>query len=245
MNKTKFLAILFAIVMLAASCGDDDPKPVRVNPEAIDLGLSVKWATFNIGAAYPEAWGGLYGWADSSGLHKVRIDEYPIEVQWKMVEGVEITTVTWNSPYFGGKSPLANITGTDYDIARFMWNKDWRVPTQDEWQELIDRCQWTVATDLPNARGTVYRVTGPNGNSILLPMGGYDTRGEQEERGTIGHYWTANLLPIDEQGSYHFSSNVACAAWSVTIQPQQGRAVCTPTPLVRNFHLSVRPVSAQ
>ncbi len=242
-TKTNLLATLLPIDLIAASC-NDQPANVRVAPEAIDLGLSVKWANYNIGASEAVAWGGLYGWADSSGLRKVFIDDYPIEVQWSTVDGREITSVKWNSPYFGGKKPLANISGTDYDIARYMWNSDWRLPTLAEWQELIDRCQWTVAANLPNARGMVMRVTGPNGNSILLPMTGYDTTGTPE-RGNVGHYWTSNLLPLSEQAQHGFSSSVACAAWSVTITAQGGAARCVAEPQVRHFHLAVRPVYAK
>lgn len=243
MKKTHLLALLFAVMLFAASCGDDDPV-VRPRPEAVDLGLSVKWANYNIGASEAVAWGGLYGWADSSGLHKVQIDDYPIEVSWSTVGGREITSVKWNSPYFGGKSPLSNITGTTFDIARYMWNADWRMPTRAEWQELIERCEWTVATGIEGARGTVIRVTGPSGASILLPMTGYDTTGTPE-RSNVGHYWTSTLLPIEEQSEHGFSSAVACAAWSVTITIQGGVPKCTMEPQVRNFHLGVRPVYAR
>ena len=118
MNKTFYLLTLIALMVLAAACGDDEPGYKRVKAQPVDLGLSVKWADLNIGAADPQLWGGLYGWGDSIGLRKAVIENYPIEVSWSQVDGREVTTVVWNSPYFGGRTPLANISGTDYDIAR-------------------------------------------------------------------------------------------------------------------------------
>ena len=244
MNKTIIFSALAAIVLIAAACGDDEPGYKRFKAQPVDLGLSVKWADLNIGATEPQDWGGLYGWGDSTGLHEARIDEYPIEISWSQVDGREVTTVAWKSPYFGGRWPLADIAGTDYDIAAFMWNTNWRLPTKSEWNELIDRCQWTVATDVQGARTTVVRVTGPNGNSILLPMTGIDTNGA-EERGNVGHYWTSNLLPLDEQSTHGFRCAVPCAAWSVTITPAAGAARCNFEPQVRNFQLAVRPVYAK
>ena len=231
-----------ALVVLLMSCGDDEPN-YQIQRDPVDLGLSVKWAPMNIGAAKPEAMGGLYGWADSLGLHKPISDEYPIEVSFRMNEGKEITTVKWNSPYFGGKSPRANISGSEYDAARYMWNTDWRVPTQEEWQELIDKCDWELIS-MEGATGQVYRVTGPNGNSIIIPLGGIRTTDMYEERGALGHYWTSNLLLLSEQGAYNYSSTVACAAWSVTINPHaQDQIVFEPQ--VRCFSLSYRPVYAK
>ncbi len=245
MKQLKLLAMVLATVLLATSCGDDDPNPYRIKHEPVDLGLSVKWAPMNVGATEPAMWGGLYGWGDSIGSHNVFNDDYPIEVSWKTVDGHEITTVKWSSPYFGGKTPLTNISGTDYDICKYKWNSDWRLPTKAEWEELIERCQWTIATDVANAQGTVYKVTGPNGKSILLPLGGINTTGSAESRGRLGNYWTSNLLPITDQHDYDFRSDVACAAWSVVIRPQNVDGSITLRPQLRHFHLSVRPVYAK
>lgn len=237
--KKIFFIMMIALAATMTSCGDDEPD-YRINRDPIDLGLSVKWAPMNIGAASREATGALYGWGDSTGIHKPKNEEYPVEVSWNG----EHTFVKWNSPYFGGKHPLSNISGTDYDIARYMWNSDWRVPTKAEWQELIDECRWELVQNMPGATGPVYKVTGPNGNHILIPLGGININDYVEERGSIGHYWTSELLPISEQSAYHFSSTVACAAWSVVINPQASPAMKM-EPQVRCFSLSFRAVYAK
>lgn len=239
--KKLHLLLLFASLITMFSCGDDEPD-YRINRDPVDLGLSVKWAPMNIGASAPEAMGGLYGWGDSTGHHQPIESEYPVAISFKMVDGHEITTVDWRSPYFGGRIPLADISGTEYDAAVYMWSNRWRMPTTDEWQELIDRCTWTPIANMEGATGTVFRVTGPNGNSIIIPLGGIDTSNASEARGAEGHYWTSELLPLSDQADYYYQSTVPCAAWSVKITRQGNIAL---EPQVRCFSLSIRPVLAQ
>lgn len=240
--KKIYLFLLSALSVMMFSCGDNEPNNYRINRDPVDLGLSVKWAPMNIGAATPQAMGVLYGWADSTGLHEPINSEYPVAISYKMLEGREITIVDWRSPYFGGRSPLDNISGTDYDIARYMWNTEWRMPTTEEWQELIDRCMWTPVSDMEGATGTVFRVTGPNGNSIIIPLGGINTTNVNEARGVEGHYWTSRLLPLSQQAQYNYQSTVPCAAWSVKVT-REGNIITEPQ--VRCFQLSVRPVLAE
>ena len=239
MKKIVYFISTF-ILLFSASCGDDEPAVTRVKPEAIDLGLSVKWASFNLGAYEPQTAGSLYGWGDSLGIHKTMDKTYPVAVSFSMIDGHEWTKVEWNSPYFGGKWPLENISGTDYDIAKYMWT-GWRLPTKEEMEELITRCTWTLSSQdgVP-----VYRVTGPNGNSIIFPLGGIRTTDYAEQSGKMGYYWTANLLPISDQDGYYYQSNVACAAWAMTIDSKKSVPVRM-EPQVRSYGLSVRPVSAK
>lgn len=235
----KSLPILFVafLTLLVVGCGDDEPS--RLKPEAVDLGLSVKWASFNIGASETKYPGALYGWGDSLGNHKTLDDKYPVQVSFSMLAGKEITKVVWNSPYFGGKTPMENISGTDYDIAKYMWSKGWRLPTSAEMRELIDKCSWELVS-LEGATGRVYRVTGPSGKSILLPLGGIRTTDAAEQRGTMGYYWTSELLPRNQQGPYGYQSDVACAAWAMTLDPKSSPKM---EPQIRSYGLSVRPVT--
>ena len=233
MRKHLLLLTTVLAALMLASCGNDEPV-VRLNYEAVDLGLSVKWATMNIGAAKTTAYGKLMGWADSSGVHSTQ-------------DGIVIsyrdnkTYCEWNSPYYGGKSPMNNISGSDYDAARYMWNLKWRVPTQAEWQELINGCTWTTETTAEGLR--VARATGPNGKSVIFQLGGIDEVGDGSpaDRGVIGYYWTATFLPQASQTSYGYESNVACAAWAVVMSDGRPQLV----PQVRCYHLLIRPVLAE
>lgn len=115
--------------------------------QIVDLGLSVKWAGWNVGASTPEEYGGLYGWADPNG---------------KKVSG--------NNDEYPNENPPINISGTEYDIAHIQWGHDWRLPTKEEMEELINKCKWKWFS---YHKTNGYKVTGPNGQSIFLPAAGY------------------------------------------------------------------------
>ena len=147
-----------------------------LNPElGVDLGLSVNWAGWNVGASAPDEYGGLYGWADPSG---------------KKISG--------NNDEYPSANPPLNICGTNYDIANVQWGHGWRLPTKAEMEELINKCKWEWGT-YNNTKG--YKVTGPNGNSIFLPAGGYRSgwlggeilkKGIEYEKSREGYYMTGS-----------------------------------------------------
>lgn len=131
----------------------------------VDLGLSVKWATCNVGATEPSEYGGLYGWGDATG-NKVSIDldDYP------------------------SANPPMDISGTQYDIAYKKWGNKWRMPTSDELRELVSECSWTEKT-LNGVDGV--ECTGPNGNSIFFPYGGHRDGSTVKNKGFYGDYWSS------------------------------------------------------
>jgi hypothetical protein len=145
--------------------------------DAIDLGLSVRWASCNVGAASPEEYGGYYGWADPTGLKtSTNVDDYP------------------------SANPPSRISGTEYDIARAKWGGTWRMPTQAEQQELIDSCTWAWTTQ--NGQNG-YKVTGKNGNSIFLPAAGLRNGTDMHYVGTGGYYWSGTLNWSDVNRAYY------------------------------------------
>lgn len=86
--------------------------------KAVDLGLSVKWASINIGASTETESGGLYYWGDPDDSGS---DNYQ-------------------------PPTINNICGTEFDIARRKWGGNWRLPSQQEQVELIRNCTWRRAT---------------------------------------------------------------------------------------------------
>lgn len=111
--------------------------------KAVDLGLSVRWASFNIGAITPSESGELYLWGDSKNTGVIG---------------------NYNAP------STDKISGTTYDIARSLWGSNWRMPTKAEQTELVTKCTWTRSI-VNGVKGM--KVTGNNGNSIFLPPTGY------------------------------------------------------------------------
>ena len=149
---------------------EDESYTLTISGEAIDLGLSVKWASHNVGASSPEGYGGYYAWGET---------EEKSDYDW----------VTYN---YGGINIGSNISGTQYDVAHVKWGGSWRMPTRDEINELVNKCTWKW-TSLNGVNGQL--VTGPNGNSIFLPAAGcrYDAAGGLGSRGSTGGYWSATL----------------------------------------------------
>ena len=110
---------------------------------AVDLGLSVKWASYNYGASSITSTGGYYMWGDPTGT---------------------------GEPLFFTPPSVNSISGTQYDIVRRNWGGNWRIPTRSEINELHSNCTWTATT--VNGV-SVIKVTGRNGASIYLPFTGY------------------------------------------------------------------------
>jgi hypothetical protein len=144
--------------------------------EAVDLGLSVKWASCNVGAITPEGYGGYYGWADPTG-----------------------TKISKNPSDYPSANPPSNISGTEYDIARAKWGGSWRLPTKAEEQELIDSCTWTLTTQ-NGVNGM--KVVGKNGNSIFLPAAGIRDSTVMYGVGTGGIYWSGTLYESEAHYAY-------------------------------------------
>lgn len=113
---------------------------------AIDLGLSVKWASWNVGASKIGDYGGLYGAADPTGLK---------------------TSTSYSDYYYKNGT---NICGTEYDLASVKWQGAWRLPTMTELKELKEKCTWTFNVTIDGVLGAT--ATGPNGNSIFIPYAG-------------------------------------------------------------------------
>ena len=144
----------------------------------VNLGLSVKWATCNVGASSPSGYGNYYAWGETS---------------------TKSTYTSENSKTYGNSSYNYDIGGkSSLDAARANWGGTWRLPTKAEFQELIDKCTWTWTTQ---GGHNGYRVTGPNGNSIFLPAAGY--RGESLYNVvSSGYYWTSS--PLESDSNYAF-----------------------------------------
>lgn len=127
--------------------------------QAIDLGLSVKWADKNLDAKFPSDMGGLYAWAELSPKDKYTWENY---LDWKS-----------SGPYgpykeYHFRREIHQIGYYD-DAIRCKHDKPWRIPTASEFEELISKCRWIKSQENGIAG---YRIYGTNGNYIFLPIYG-------------------------------------------------------------------------
>ncbi len=143
----------------------------------VDLGLSVKWTTCNVGADTPIDYGNFYAWG---------------ETETKSTY-VEENSVTYRSRK---KKIIKNgISGNPkYDVARAKMGSTWRMPTLREANDLMFECKWEHLI-LNGIKG--FKVTGPNGNSIFIPSSGY-YYSINMRRGETCCYWTGDCYNNSE-----------------------------------------------
>ncbi len=131
--------------------------------ESVDLGLpsGTQWATCNVGASNPTDDGDYFAWGETQTKSIYNYDTYTYSS--------EPTTLPASA-----------------DAATVNWGRDWRMPTQAEFEELKKYCNWIWISD-------GYMVIGQNGNSIFLPAAGFRYFGSLNPKGSSGHYWTSSI----------------------------------------------------
>ena len=179
---SKALALAAAVMMMSAAftaCSKDNDATKHNTGKYVDLGLpsGLKWAKCNLGASKPSDYGDYYAWG---------------EIEPKT------TNYSWATYKWGTESNMTKYNNTDSkttleaadDAATAKLGSPWRMPTNDEIQELIDKCTWTWTTQ-DGVKG--YEVKGPNGNSIFLPVAGNRTGSRLDHAGVYGYYRSSSL----------------------------------------------------
>ena len=155
---------------------------------AVDLGLpsGLKWATCNVGAANPEGYGNYYAWGEIATKETYEWSNYTLTTDG----GTTFTKYNTTD----GKTTL-DLTD---DAARANWGGKWRMPTDAEWTELRENCEWTLTSDY-NGTGVAGRIvtSKTNSNSIFLPAAGCCINAFLYLAGDIGGYWSSSLY-IDD-----------------------------------------------
>lgn len=148
---------------------------------AIDLGLSVKWGSCNLGASKPEEFGNYYAWGETEPK-----DDYSRET-YKFLETDPVGRIYYTK--YCSQDRLTELKAED-DAATIALGGKWRMPTGDELKELVDKCTWTL-TSQNDVKG--YLVTGPNGNSIFLPGAGMRGYTDVHYLGEP-NYWSSSVF---------------------------------------------------
>lgn len=184
--------------------------------EAVDLGLSVKWANMNVGANTPEEYGDYFAWGETK--PKVSYD-------WSTYfDSVDASYTNFNKYALDKKTKL----DLKDDAAHVNWGGTWRMPTKAEQDELIKNCTWTWTTQ-NGVKG--HKVTSKsNGNSIFLPAAGYREDSNLDGAGACGYYWSSSL-DASEDSDYAYSlyyKKMGDYGWSNDYRyyGQSVRAVC-------------------
>ena len=152
--------------------------------KAVDLGLSVKWATCNVGASKPEDYGDYYAWGEIVTKSNYDWETY----KWCKGTSETLTKYCTNSDY-GTVDNCTTLASSD-DVATVKWGDKWRMPTLKDIKELVEECTWAWTTQ-NGVNGM--KVTGPNGNCIFLPAAGNRLGTDFYNRFTSGLYGSATL----------------------------------------------------
>ena len=183
-----------------ASCSVDvkNPCPSR----AVDLGLSVYWATSNLSTnvfcAYPQDYGDYYAWGEIEPKAHYSWETY------KLCDGSRSTLTKYNtSTSCGTVDNKTSFKDYDYDddAARKQLLNNWRIPTDAEWTELRENCTWTWTADY-NGTGVAGRIVTSNvdgykDKSIFLPAAGRRVDSSVSAAGNHGYYWSSSLSTDD------------------------------------------------
>lgn len=188
----------------------------KVEPTYVDLGLSVKWGTCNIGAKNPEDFGNFYQWGDVATKESYDWDTYKYGTDRTNLEKYNVKD---------GKTVL----DPEDDAAIVNLGEGWRMPTPAEIKELVDNCTWEWTT-VNNVKG--YKVTAKNGNSIFLPAAGVMFAKSPYYGGQYGYY-LSNMLREGEE------SYVKMYAQGFSFQSDKYQA---DDRIARNYGITVRPV---
>ena len=144
--------------------GVDAGVPRIATPEIVDLGLSVKWASFNLGATAPEESGDYYAWGETEPYYEpgTAHNDPPTWKEgkedgyiWSSYKWAEGSSTDWDDVTailkYNTDSSYGEVDGKteldpEDDAATVNLGDLWRMPTADELQELVDYCEWTETT---------------------------------------------------------------------------------------------------
>lgn len=176
--------------------------------EWVDLGLSVKWATCNVGANKPEKYGNYYAWGETTTKNYYDWSTY------KWCNGSYSTLTKYNTDCRDGTVDNKTVLELADDAARANWGGAWRMPTNAEWTELRENCTWTWTDDYNGTNVNGQIVTSKiNGNSIFLPSAGYRDGGGLYSVGSCGDYWSSSLYSGKSGDAYNLSFSSDLVDW--------------------------------
>lgn len=213
--------------IISAMAGDQKAECKVTVSTTVDLGLSVKWAAFNLGANKAEEYGRYFAWGEISTKSVYSWSTY------KYGSSSSSLTKYNTDPNYGSVDNKTSFKDYNYndDAARAVLGGSWRIPTKAEWTELTTKCtsRWTSDYNGTGVGGMVV-TSNVNGRCIFLPAAG-ERDDNLDDAGRCGCYWSSSLDP-----------EIPFRAWSGFFQSSYGYAIdCLASTRCRG--LSIRPVT--
>ena len=217
-------------------------KPMPIPSNCVDLGLpsGLLWAKSNMGTTVPTEIGDYYAWGETSPKKKYHGNNY------KHYAGSALDIKKYN------EKDWKTVLELEDDAARAILGVGYRIPTREDWQELLDNCKWeAVTTTLPEIMDPSqtkfiarWIVTGPNGKSIILPMTDSFRSDAWITSDEDTYYTTANLWPAEELSDGKKYRKAVALAWPFFAKETSSGSIKKPTfrSVYRPFGVVVRPV---
>lgn len=212
------ISIISVVVCVFLSCERESEIVFSQTGVPVDLGLTVKWASRNVGANSPEDYGDYFAWGEIEPKDVYTWSSY------KWCKGSETTLTKYNTISSHGIVDNKTQLELSDDAAHVNWGGSWRMPTDAELTELREQCTWTWTTQ----NGVIgYTVTGPNGNCIFLPATGSVWESSLSANDVLGYYWSSSL-----------NTDLPNQAWFVVYSNRKAHQGYES----RSYGFSVRPV---
>lgn len=203
MNKAVLCLLrILSFALLISSCKEQSSYNGH---EYVDLGLSVKWATCNVGAQNPEDYGNFYAWGETRPKSSYSLKGYRFRASGDAPHNVKFSKYDpddKSGPFSKKVLELAD------DVANLEWGGNWRMPTKEEIMELNWNCDW-VWTTQNGVKGVkiTSKVEGYTDRSIFMPAAGYRTDSRHLFPGVSGDYWSStNSISKTSAYSLYFDS---------------------------------------
>ena len=180
--------------------------PAPPEPSLVDLGLSVKWASCNLGASKPTEYGGYYQWAGTKD-----VSDTDFNLDWNYCPyhtGLHFLSgwTKYNTIESYGTVDNKTVLEAKDDAATVALGGKWRMPTREEWKDLCntDNCSWTWTTiNGVNGYKVQSKKPGYTDNWIFLPAAGYRDYGPLDDVGSHGYYWSSSLMSDKPSRAYY------------------------------------------
>lgn len=207
-----FLPIILANLMLLACSSKSDPEVTDPSLdhvfEEVDLGLSVKWAACNVGASKPSDYGFYFAWGECTDKFDFSWSNY------LYADGTDKSLTKYSSNInFGVDDDLLSLQIED-DAANVNMGDTWRMPTDAEWDELLNLCI-CLWTEVDSVEGYLFMSTNPDYKdaTLFIPAGGYSDDCFIYTKGDSGYYWSASLVDSNPSCAYGIILNDKVQEW--------------------------------
>ena len=186
--------------------GEEEVEEV-ITYEYVDLGLSVKWATMNVGAKTEEDYGHYYMWGSIT-------PNTPDECNWANTPFNNGAT-SYDRTYFNSVKDTVipnKVLAKEYDVAVQIMGGDWRMPTKNECQELYKNTTQSWVT-INGVNGRKFTSKTDTSKYIFIPAAGYYYNGSVSEVGAYGYIWSSTISsPYSKARFLRFRSSTCGAS---------------------------------